>query len=310
MQLLRILIDILTFRPDGTIIFKDFEIGGLESEKSKTARRHAGLCGRAVRIGCYPCRRADCPCRLQYCGESGQKVFKPQFQLVLHSARVRYRSRQYLSDASPAGRITLGQPGEKPEYSTASWVAMLFSAGMGIGLVFYGAALPLTYYAKESPMAKPGTEEALSQAFQWTYYQQGIHAWAIYGIVALALAYFQFRKKDNALISSTLRPLLGQKVDGGIGRVIDVFTIIATVTGVATTLGFGAAQINSGLNSVFGVREKLSTQFIIIAVCTVAFLISATTGLQKASRFCPTATCFSPLPFSFWRFSSVQRQRF
>ncbi|MDD5887454.1 MAG: BCCT family transporter [Oscillospiraceae bacterium] len=193
---------------------------------------------------------------------------------------------------SPAGRITLGQPGEKPEYSTASWVAMLFSAGMGIGLVFYGAALPLTYYAKESPMAKPGTEEALSQAFQWTYYQQGIHAWAIYGIVALALAYFQFRKKDNALISSTLRPLLGQKVDGGIGRVIDVFTIIATVTGVATTLGFGAAQINSGLNSVFGVREKLSTQFIIIAVCTVAFLISATTGLQKGVKVLSNGNMF------------------
>lgn len=184
----------------------------------------------------------------------------------------------------PTGRIRLGGEDERPEYSTASWIAMLFSAGMGIGLVFYGAASPLSYYAVNSPEAPLMSEKALEDSFKWSFFHYGVHAWAVYGIVALALTYFQFRKHEKALVSSSLRPLLGDRVDGPLGRFIDVLTILATVTGVAATLGFGASQINSGLHTVFGAKEGYGPQLIIIAVCTVLFLTSAVTGLQKGVK--------------------------
>lgn len=189
---------------------------------------------------------------------------------------------------SPVGAIKLGKPDEKPEFSTASWFAMLFSAGMGIGLVFWGAAEPLSHFM-DPPLAEGGTNAAQKEAMRYTFFHWGIHAWAIYALVALALAYFQFRKGEPGLVSATLRPILGKRMEGHLGTVVDVLAVFATVIGVATTLGFGAAQINGGLSYLFGVPSNFLTQFIIILVVTVLFMISAGTGLGKGIKYLSNA---------------------
>ncbi|MEW4218456.1 glycine betaine uptake BCCT transporter [Rossellomorea marisflavi] len=185
---------------------------------------------------------------------------------------------------SPIGTIRLGKPDDRPEYSRSTWFAMLFSAGMGIGLVFWGAAEPLSHYMTP-PLAEGGTDQAIKESLRYTFFHWGIHAWGIYAIVALALAYFNFRKDEPALISSTLRPILGDKVKGPIGTIIDVLAVFATVVGVATTLGFGAAQINGGLSYLFGIPNNITVQTIIVVVVTVLFMISAWSGLSKGIRY-------------------------
>lgn len=185
---------------------------------------------------------------------------------------------------SPIGKIRLGDPCSKPEHSTFSWLAMLFSAGMGIGLVFYGAAEPLSHYAINSPEAELYSQQALRDAFKFTFFHYGIHAWSIYAIVALALAYFQFRKKEKTLISVTLKPLIGERVNGIIGKLIDALTIVATVAGVATTLGFGASQINGGISFLFGVPHNFRIQLLIIVIATLLFMTSALSGIGKGVK--------------------------
>ncbi|MBM7583879.1 glycine betaine transporter [Bacillus pakistanensis] len=189
---------------------------------------------------------------------------------------------------SPIGTIRLGKPDEKPEYSTLTWFAMLFSAGMGIGLVFWGAAEPLSHFGAP-PMAEGGTNEAFKEGMRYTFFHWGIHAWGIYAVVALALAYFKFRKDEPGLISSTLRPLFGDKVNGPLGTIIDVLAVFATVVGVATTLGFGAKQINGGLTYLFGIPNNFTMWFIIIAIVTVLFMISAWSGLSKGIKYLSNA---------------------
>lgn len=185
---------------------------------------------------------------------------------------------------SPIGQIRLGDPDSKPEHSKFSWISMLFSAGMGIGLVFWGAAEPLSHYAVSAPEGQVGTEKALENAFKFTFFHWGIHAWAVYAVVALALAYFKFRKKEKSLISVTLKPIFGQKTDGFLGKIIDSITVFATAIGVATTLGFGAVEINGGLKYLFGVPKNLYMQIIIIAVTTIFFLMSALSGIGKGVK--------------------------
>jgi len=185
---------------------------------------------------------------------------------------------------SPVGAIKLGKPDEKPEFSKGSWFAMLFSAGMGIGLVFWGAAEPLSHYINP-PLAEGATAAAHKEAMRYTFFHWGIHAWAIYAIVALALAYFQFRKDEPGLISATLKPVLGKRMEGSLGTVVDVLAVFATVIGVATTLGFGAAQINGGLSLLLGVPNNFTVQFLIILAVTVLFMISAWSGLGKGIKY-------------------------
>ncbi|MCL7746806.1 BCCT family transporter [Halalkalibacter sp. MEB205] len=185
---------------------------------------------------------------------------------------------------SPVGRIKLGKQDSKPEFSRPTWFAMLFSAGMGIGLVFWGAAEPISHYAVDSPTGQVGTEVAIRDAMRFTYFHWGLHAWAIYGIVALVLAYFNFRHGERGLISATLKPIFGDNVNGITGKVIDVIAVLATVSGVATTLGFGAVQINGGLSFLFNIPVNILVQFIIILVVTVLFMISAWTGLKKGIK--------------------------
>jgi len=190
---------------------------------------------------------------------------------------------------SPMGKIRLGDPDSRPEYSTISWIAMLFSAGMGIGLVFYGAAEPLSHYAVQAPEAESFSREALHDAFKYSFLHYGIHAWAIYAIVALSLAYFQFRKKEHTLVSATLKPLFGKAVDGKTGYVIDSFTIFATVIGVATSLGTGAMQINGGLNHLFGIPEEFWIQLLIIIIATLLFISSSLSGLDRGVKILSNA---------------------
>lgn len=185
---------------------------------------------------------------------------------------------------SPVGKIRLGDPGSRPEYGTGSWIAMLFSAGMGIGLVFYGAAEPLSHYALQAPEAELYSQEALRDAFKYSFFHYGIHAWAIYAIVGLAIAYFQFRKKESTLLSVTLKPLFGTAVEGRLGKIVDSLTIFATVIGVATSLGSGAIQINGGLHELLGVPENYGVQLLIIVVATFLFMASALSGLDKGVK--------------------------
>lgn len=185
---------------------------------------------------------------------------------------------------SPVGQIRLGNPNSKPVHDTVSWIAMMFSAGMGIGLVFYGAAEPLSHYAISTPNAPAGGQEALADAFRFTFFHWGIHAWAVYALIGLALAYFGFRKQEKYLLSVTFKPLLGKRTEGWLGRTIDVVTIVATVMGVATTLGFGAAQINGGLAFLFGIPKNIIVQTIIIVITTLLFVASALSGLGKGVK--------------------------
>ncbi|MCM3571158.1 BCCT family transporter [Neobacillus mesonae] len=185
---------------------------------------------------------------------------------------------------SPVGAIRLGKPGDKPEFSNVSWFAMLFSAGMGIGLVFWGAAEPLSHFINP-PLAEGGTAAAQKEAMRYTFFHWGIHAWAIYAIVALALAYYQFRKDEPGLISATLKPVLGKRMEGPLGIAVDVLAVFATVIGVATTLGFGAAQINGGLSFLFGIPNNFTIQFIIVVVVTILFMMSAWSGLGKGIKY-------------------------
>ncbi|MFD1851338.1 glycine betaine uptake BCCT transporter [Oceanobacillus bengalensis] len=185
----------------------------------------------------------------------------------------------------PYGKIRLGKHNDRPDFSNASWIAMLFSAGLGIGLVFYGASEPLFHAFSDSPLSEPGTDQAYKEAFSHTFFHWGLHGWAMYGIVALSLAFFQFRKDEPGLISSTLKPLFGDRMKGPFGTVIDVLATFATIFGVATSLGLGAAQVNGGLNHLFGIEVSFTTQFIIIIIVTVLFLTSAWSGLSKGIKW-------------------------
>ena len=186
---------------------------------------------------------------------------------------------------SPFGKIRLGKDTDQPTFSTITWISMLFSAGMGIGLVFYGAAEPLSHYAIQPATAEPNTDAAFKESMRQTIFHWGLHVWAMYGIVALSLAYFQFRKGEPGLISATLKPIFGKKMEGPWGVLVDVIAVFATAFGVATSLGFGAVQINAGLNYLFGFTIGFTSQLIIIAVVTVLFVMSAWSGLSKGIKY-------------------------
>ncbi|SES40247.1 BCCT family transporter [Psychrobacillus sp. OK032] len=186
---------------------------------------------------------------------------------------------------SPYGKIRLGKDTDRPQFSTVTWISMLFSAGMGIGLVFYGAAEPLSHYAINPATAEPNTATAFKESLRQSFFHWGLHVWAMYGVVALSLAFFQFRKDEPALISATLKPIFGKKMVGPWGILVDVLAIFATAFGVATSLGFGAVQINAGLNYLFGVTIGIVPQIIIIAIITVLFIGSAWSGLSKGIKY-------------------------
>jgi glycine betaine transporter len=191
--------------------------------------------------------------------------------------------------ASRYGKIRLGDDDDVPEYSTGAWFSMLFSAGMGIGLVFWGVAEPIAHFTAP-PSADPESIQAARDALRYSFFHWGLHPWAIYSVLALALAYARFRRGWKATISGALRPVLGNRVDGRLGAAIDTIAVVATVFGVATSLGLGAAQVNGGLAALFdGVEVTAAVQLAVIAVVTVLFLVSALSGLQRGIKWLSTA---------------------
>lgn len=184
---------------------------------------------------------------------------------------------------SDFGRIKLGPDHSEPDYSYTSWFAMLFSAGMGIGLMFFGVAEPIMHYASP-PVGEAGTVAAAREAMKITFFHWGIHAWAIYAVVALSLAYFAFRHNLPLTIRSSLYPLIGERIHGPIGHAVDIFAVLGTIFGVATSLGFGVIQVNSGLNYLFGVPTTIFTQIILIAVITAVATLSVGLGLDAGIR--------------------------
>ncbi|ETW11674.1 choline/carnitine/betaine transport protein [Roseivivax marinus] len=177
------------------------------------------------------------------------------------------------------GDIRLGRMNEKPAYDLFSWTAMLFSAGIGIGLIYWGVAEPLYHYFAP-PIGDPETEAAARQAMVISFLHWGFHAWAIYAIVALSLAYFHFRKGLPLTIRSALYPLLGERIFGFWGDVVDILAVFGTMFGIVTSLGLGAMQINSGLGTVFGIGQSATVQIIIIAVITAMATMSVVAGLD------------------------------
>ena len=184
----------------------------------------------------------------------------------------------------PSGRILLGRDGEKPEFSLGAWFSMIFACGMGIGLVFWGPAEPLSHLVSPRPDVT-GTEPELAEAAMvQTFLHWGPQAWAIYAAVGLALAYSMHRRRRPLSVRWTLQPLLGDRVKGRWGDVIDVVTVLGTVFGVATTLGFGALQITAGLDHTGVVSASAIVQVVVVVVVTTLATISVVTGLDRGIK--------------------------
>jgi betaine/carnitine transporter, BCCT family len=183
----------------------------------------------------------------------------------------------------PVGRIRIGGDDARPDYSRISWFAMLFAAGMGIGLMFWSVAEPAGYFTEwsGSPLdIAGGTDESKTAALGATMYHWGIHPWAIYSVVALSLAFFAYNKGLPLTIRSTFYPLLGDRVWGATGHVIDTLAVFATIFGLATSLGFGARQASGGLDFLFGIPATLLTQVVIIAGVTAIAVGSVVRGID------------------------------
>src|SRR6478609_7425250 len=185
------------------------------------------------------------------------------------------------------GNITLGRDDEEPEFKTVSWIAMMFSAGMGIGLMFYGVSEPISHFATPPPgTGEAGDVEAAQTAMATTMFHWTLHPWAIYAVVGLAVAYGVYRKGRLQLISSAFEPLIGRHAHGLGGKAIDMFAIFATLFGSATSLGLGALQIESGLQIVAGLGDTGNAVLVgIIAVLTAAFVLSAVSGVAKGIQW-------------------------
>ncbi len=184
---------------------------------------------------------------------------------------------------SKFGNLRIGGPKAKPEFKTLSWFAMLFSAGMGIGLLFWSISEPIFHF-NTPPMAEGGTPEAARQAMNFTFLHWGFHAWAIYALVGLALAYFAYSRGLPLTIRSVFYPFLGDRIYGRIGNIIDIFAVLATLFGLATSLGLGVKQIAAGLEHVFAIDKGITTQVILIAGITLIATISVVLGVDKGVK--------------------------
>jgi choline/glycine/proline betaine transport protein len=181
------------------------------------------------------------------------------------------------------GAIKLGPDHSTPDYSNITWFSMLFSAGMGIGLMFFGVAEPVMHFLAP-PVGESGTAEAARDAMRITFFHWGLHAWAIYAMVALILAFFSYRHGLPLTMRSALYPLIGEKIYGPIGHTVDIFAVIGTVFGIATSLGLGVLQMNAGLNFLFGVPVDVISQVLLIVAVSALAAVSVATGLDKGIR--------------------------
>ncbi|WP_030694481.1 BCCT family transporter [Streptomyces globisporus] len=189
------------------------------------------------------------------------------------------------------GRIRLGADDSEPEFTNLAWIAMMFSAGMGIGLMFYGVGEPLTHFLSPPPAsgASAGTGAAALTAMEYSFFHWTLTPWAIYGIAGLALAYAGFRKGRGNRLSSAFVPLMGaRRADGWPGKAIDLLAVFATVFGTATSLGLGTLQVAEGLNLTMDVENSTATQLIVIVALSAAFVLSAFSGLHKGVKWLST----------------------
>ncbi|MEO1481708.1 MAG: BCCT family transporter [Myxococcota bacterium] len=182
---------------------------------------------------------------------------------------------------SRVGRLRLGSPEEAPAYSFSAWLAMLFSAGMGIGLVFNGVAEPISHFASPPGGAAPGTLDAARDAMRYTFLHWGIHAWAIYAVTGLLVAYAAYRKGLPLAIRSIFFPVLGHRIYGPIGDIIEIPAVIGTLFGVAASLGVGVTQVNAGLSHLTGIPQTAEIQVALVIIITLAATASVVSGLDK-----------------------------
>ena len=182
------------------------------------------------------------------------------------------------------GKVRIGGEGAETEFSLFSWFSMLFSAGMGIGLLYFGVSEPIQHFLKPS-MPQASTADLAIQALDFTFLHYGLHAWSIYCIVGLSLAYFAFNRGLPFSLRSIFYPIIGDKINGIYGNIVDIITVVATLFGLATSLGFGARQIASGLQFLFGIDSGVNTQISVILVITMIATVSVVTGLKKGVRF-------------------------
>ncbi|MDN6537808.1 MAG: BCCT family transporter, partial [Corynebacterium variabile] len=189
------------------------------------------------------------------------------------------------------GTVVLGRPDEKPEFSTLSWLAMIISAVMGIGLISYGVAEPISHFASPPHgLAEAGTEDAAVRALQYSFLDWGPHAWAIFGVFGLGVAYSTHVRGNTGLVSPILKPLFGEAMNRWQGKVIDIFAVIATLFGTCTSLGLGASTIAEGAGRLFHVSDSTFVEVVIIAGVTVMFTLSALTGVNKGIKFLSQTT--------------------
>ncbi|WP_440997411.1 BCCT family transporter [Arhodomonas sp. SL1] len=184
------------------------------------------------------------------------------------------------------GSLRLGDPDEKPEFSYFTWFAMVYAAGQGIGIIFWSIAEPAFHYSGGTPFGDDKLSPAAAHtALELAFFHWGLNAWAIYSVVALSLAFVAYRLKLPLSIRYTLYPLLGKRVEGWIGATIDIVAVFATLFGIATSLGLGVQQINSGLNSIWGVPMTAPVQLGLIAAITVIALMSVISGLGRGIKY-------------------------
>ncbi len=184
---------------------------------------------------------------------------------------------------SSYGNVRLGPDDAEPEFTYMAWFAMLFSAGMGIGLMFYGVAEPIWHYTSP-PTGEGGTTAAAREAMKISFFHWGVHAWAIYAVIALSLAYFGYRIGLPLTIRSGLYPIIGERIYGPIGHAVDIFAVLGTMFGVATSLGLGVMQVNSGLSYLFDVADSTTVQIVLIALITAMATASVVSGLDKGIK--------------------------
>ncbi len=182
------------------------------------------------------------------------------------------------------GNVRLSPDDSKPRYSFFAWLAMLFSAGMGIGLLFYGVAEPMMHYA-EPPMGAGETEEAATLAMDFSFLHWGLHAWATYIIIGLSVAYFSYRRGYPLSIKYIFYPVFGNRIYGPVGHTIEILAIIGTLFGVATSLGLGAMQINAGLDYLFGIEPSTFVQIVLIGIITLIALASVASGVNRGIKW-------------------------
>ena len=184
---------------------------------------------------------------------------------------------------SPYGDLVLGADDEQPKYGRASWYAMLFAAGMGIGLVFYGVAEPIAHY-RYPPVGVGQSPEALTYALPLTFHHWGLHAWAVYAIIGLCIAFFTYRRGLPLALRSCFYPIFGDRIHGWIGHSIDIVAVFGTLFGLATSLGVGATSVSTGFNRLFDTPDTTTFQLGIIGMITLAATISLVTGVDKGIK--------------------------